>query len=531
MSTPSERHEEHIADRGRPYNGAEFLASLRDGRAVYIAGERVADVTAHASLRNCARSTAALYDALHDPAKRDLLTCPTDLTGSDGGGYTHRSFRVSRSREELMRTRDAIAGWARMSYGWLGRTPDYKASFTTTLGANAEFYGPFAENARRWYAMSQRTVPFMNHAIVNPPIDRARPVHECRDVCVHVERETDAGIIVSGAKVVATSAALTHYNFVGQTPATVSDDLDMALAFIVPMNAGGLKLICRNSYEGQAVRNGTPFDYPLSSRFDENDAILVLDKVFVPWENVLIYRDPERVRAFFEGSGFLNGFLFQGCTRFAVKLEFLAGLLSRALQATGGNELRSNQVLLGEVIAWSHLFWSLSTAMASSPEAWVGDAVLPERRAALAYNVFAGQCYSRVREIIMQTVSSGLIYLPSSARDLDNPEVASVLERYVRGSNGVGHVERIKIMKLLWDAVGTEFAGRHELYERTYSGGWEGVRYQAAGEAARSGRLDTMHALVEQCLSEYDQHGWTGDTWCGSPGGGAGEAEPKGLAA
>jgi 4-hydroxyphenylacetate 3-monooxygenase len=142
------RPEDIIADRRRPYTGAEYIRSLRDGREVYIDGERVGDVTTHPAFRNSVRSIASLYDALHDPKRHDVLTCPTD-TGS--GGYTHRYFRVQRSREDLIAAQGAIAEWSRMTYGWMGRTPDYKAAYTNTLGANAEYYGPYAGNARAWY--------------------------------------------------------------------------------------------------------------------------------------------------------------------------------------------------------------------------------------------------------------------------------------------------------------------------------------------------------------------------------------------
>jgi 4-hydroxyphenylacetate 3-monooxygenase len=125
------RPEDFIADRGRPFTGAEYMESLRDGREVYFNGERVTDITAHPAFRNSVRSIARLYDALHDPKTRDLLTCPTD-TGS--GGYTHKFFRVARSRDDMRGAQQAIAGWARLTYGWMGRTPDYKAAFSNTLG-------------------------------------------------------------------------------------------------------------------------------------------------------------------------------------------------------------------------------------------------------------------------------------------------------------------------------------------------------------------------------------------------------------
>jgi 4-hydroxyphenylacetate 3-monooxygenase len=504
------RAEEAIGAKGRPFTGAEYLESLRDGREIYIYGERVDDVTTHPAFRNTARSIARLYDALHDPRTKPTLTCSTD-TGS--GGYTHKYFRVARSREDVVAQRDAIAAWARMSYGWMGRSPDYKASLMNTLGVNHSFYGKFAENAKAWYRRAQEHVLFMNHAIVNPPVDRARAPDQVKDVFITIQKETDAGIVVSGAKVVATSSALTHYNFLGQNAAVPTYDTDLAVMFIAPMNAPGVKLFCRSSYEMMASVMGTPFDYPLSSRFDENDAIFVFDNAFIPWEDVLLHRDLEKLKIFFPQSGFLQGYQFQGCTRLAVKLDFLVGLIAKALRAIGSDEFRGNQALLGEIIGWRNLFWGLSDAMAHNPTPWVGDAVLPNAQSGSSYRVFAGDAYGRVKEIVEKIIASSLIYLPSSARDFGNPAIEPYLARYVRGSYGIGYKERIKIMKLLWDAIGSEFGGRHELYERNYAGNHEDIRIHAMWNARNSGTLDGMIALADRCLADYDENGWTGSNW------------------
>ncbi len=502
--------EDYIGAANRPFTGKEYLESLRDGREVYVYGERVSDVTTHPAFRNAARTIARLYDALHDPVTRDVLTCPTD-TGN--GGYTHKFFRVAHSREDLISQRDAIAAWARMSYGWMGRTPDYKASLMNTLGANHAFYDKFSANAQNWHRRAQNHVLFMNHAIVNPPVDRAKAADQVKDVFITIQKETDAGIYVSGAKVVATSSALTHYNFLGQNAAMPVNDSDLAVMFIAPMNAPGVKLFCRASYEMIASMMGTPFDYPLSSRFDENDAIFVFDNVLIPWEDVLLHRDIEKIKIFYQRSGFLNGYQFQGCTRLAVKLDFMVGVIAKALRATGAEEFRGNQAMLGEIIAWRNLFWAISDAQAMNPVPWVGDTVLPNAQSGASYRVFAGDAYGRVKEIVQKIIASALIYLPSSALDFENPDIDKYLARYVRGSHGIGYRERIKVMKLLWDAVGTEFGGRHELYEMNYAGNHEDIRIQAMWNARSSGALDRMIALADACLADYDEKGWTGATW------------------
>jgi 4-hydroxyphenylacetate 3-monooxygenase len=516
----SGKAEDVIAGTPRPFTGREYLESLRDGREVWIYGDRVDDVTTHPAFRNAARSIARLYDALHDPAQRDVLTCPTD-TGT--GTFTHRFFRVARSREDLIGQRDAIAHWARMTYGWMGRTPDYKASLMNTLGANDEFYGKFAPNAKAWHRRAQDYVLFMNHAIVNPPVDRDKAADQVKDVFITIQKETDAGIYVSGAKVVATSSALTHYNFLGQNAAMPIHDSDLAVMFITPMNVPGVKLLCRTSYEMAASTAGTPFDYPLSSRFDENDAIFVFDDAFIPWENVLLHRDIEKIKTFYPRSGFLNGYQFQGCTRLAVKLDFLVGLVVKALQATGADTFRGNQAMVGEIIAWRNLFWAISDAQAMNPVPWVGDTVLPNAQSGASFRVFAGDAYGRVKEIVNKIIASALIYLPSSVADFKNPEIDKYLARYVRGSNGIDYKERIKIMKLLWDAVGSEFGGRHELYEMNYAGNHEDIRIQALWNARGSGALDRMVALAEDCMADYDEDGWVDPTWINR---GEGDATP-----
>ncbi len=489
----------------RPMTGEEYLESLRDDRTIYIYGERVKDVTTHPAFRNSARSVARLYDALHDPETRDVLTDTTD-TGS--GGYTQRFFKIPRSVDDLVANRDAIAAWQRLVYGWLGRSPDYKASFLTTLGANPDFYDPYQENARRWYKQAQENVLYLNHAIIHPPVDRHRPPDEVADVYVHVEKETDNGIVVSGAKVVATASALTNYNFIAHYGVPLRKP-EFALVFIVPMDSPGLKLISRTSYELQATVLGSPFDYPLSSRFDENDSILVLDNVLVPWENVLVHGDIEKANTFHIASGFVHRLTFHGLTRLCVKLDFIAGLILKAVEATGTSDFRGVQAAVGEVIAWRNLFWGLTDGMARAPAPWIEDAVHPNLEYGLAYRVFAPMMYPRVKDIVENTVGSGLIYLNSHSADFKSAEIRPYLDKYVRGSNGMVALDRVKLLKLLWDAMGTEFGGRHELYERMYAGNSDDTRMQTLFAAQGLGLTDQLKGFAEQCMSEYDLDGWT----------------------
>ncbi|GIM65968.1 pyoverdin chromophore biosynthetic protein pvcC [Planomonospora venezuelensis] len=486
-----------------PFTGEEYLESLRDGREIWIYGERVNDVTTHPAFRNSARMVARFYDNLHNPETNKKLIVPTD-TGN--GGFTHPFFKAPYTVDDLKASAEAIAEQARATFGWMGRSPDYKASFLSTLGSNTEFYAPFQDNAQRWYKEAQEKVLYFNHAIVNPPIDRNKATEEVKDVFVHVTKETDAGIYVSGAKVVATGSAFTHYNFIGSY-APVKDK-DMSAIFIVPMNAPGLKLFCRPSYEFTAAAVGSPFDYPLTSRLDENDAIIMFDDVFVPWENVFCH-DVDKANNFFAGSGFLFRAMMHGCIRLAVKFDFLAGLLLRGLEMTGSGEFRGVQSRVGELLNYRNAFWAFVDAMVNNPTKWTDGTVLPNIDAAMAYRQLSTIAYPRAKEIFQQDLGSALIYQNSNAVDWKTPEMRPFLDRYVRGAGDRSGEDRIKVMKLIWDAVGTEFGGRHELYERNYSGNHENVRIETLLSQKATGQVDVYTDMVDRCLAEYDLDGWT----------------------
>jgi 4-hydroxyphenylacetate 3-monooxygenase len=488
----------------RPYTGAEYLESLRDGREVWIHGERVKDVTTHPAFRNSARSMARMYDALHEKANDGVLTVPTD-TGN--GGFTHPFFKVPYTRDDLRTARDAITRWQELAFGFMGRSPDYKASFLGTLGANIEFYDPYQENARRWYKDSQERVLYLNHAIVNPPVDRHRPPDEVSDVFVHVVDENDNGIVVSGAKVVATNSALTHFNFIAHLGAPLTKK-EYGVVFMAPMNTSGVKLLARQSYEFQAAAVGSPFDYPLSSRLDENDAIIVFDKALIPWENVLAY-DAERANTFMLGSGMLERAGFQGVVRLTVKLGFLAGLLHKAVLLNGTNDTQTAQTAVGELLMWRNLFAGIADGMIEAAEPWNNGAIQPGGAYGLAYLVMAPQAYVRIKQIIEETVGSSLIYLNSNAVDFKTPELRPYLDQYLRGSHGATAEDRVKLMKLFWDAVGSEFGSRHELYEINYAASGVTNRMRTLWAAQGSGLLEECAGLVDKCMSEYNLDGWT----------------------
>lgn len=488
-------------------NGDSYLESLRDGREVYIDGERVDDVTTHPGFRNSARSIARLYDALHDPESR------ATLVGTDRFGIeTHQFFKPSYSADELVAARDAIAEWARLTYGFMGRSPDYKAAFMATLGAAPEFYAPFEDNAIEWYQRYATDVLFLNHVLINPPIDRDKAIHEVEDVYLHTVAERDDGMVVRGAKMLATGSALTHATFVAQNAAVHLEEgkaEDYALVFIAPMDTRGMKLVSRRSYEDAAQ---SPWDNPLSSRFDENDAVVIFDDALIPWENVLVYRDIERATGFYAASGFMNRYTLQSGTRLAVKFDFMCGLISQALEANGTAGFRGVRAQLGELLGWGSLMWALTASLALDPEVGPGGMVIPRLEHAVLIRLFGAMAWPRVEEIAGEVLGGSPLVIPSSNRDMLNEDLRPLIDRYYRGSTSSAH-DRIKLFKLLWDAIGSEFGSRHTLYERNYGGSPELVRLNVVDFAQQRGRLDEMVQLVQSCMSDYDVDGWLRGPW------------------
>jgi 4-hydroxyphenylacetate 3-monooxygenase len=146
--------------------------------------------------------------------------------------------------------------------------------------------------------------------------------------------------------------------------------------------------------------------------------------------------------------------------------------------------------------------------MVRNPTPWVGGYVLPNAASASAYQVLAPIAYPRVKYLIEQACASGLVSFSPHASDFTSKAVRPYLDRYLSGSNGYSAVERAKIMKLLWDSIGSEFGARHELYEINYSGSTEEIRRHCLFTAMATGETEKMTGFAEQCMAEYDLDGW-----------------------
>ncbi len=448
--------------------GADYLTSLNDGRTVILDGEVVGDVSHHPAFAPMAKTIAELFDIANDQPEVMQYIAP------ETGRPANRSFSIPRSCEELAARRRAIETWAKHTHGWVGRSPDHVGTFMASFAAGSqEFAVPeqahdFPANVRRHYRRLLDENLYLSYAIIPPQVSRATTASgwEGEYLQAGVVRETEEGLIIRGSQMLATGGAVADEIFVSCIKPLGPDDRDFAVAFLVPTKAQGLKLYCRRPYITGATSS---FDYPLTTRYDESDALLVFDDVLIPWDRVFVDRDPAVVRRqFFDTGAHVLG-NWQAQIRFATKLAFIAGVARRVTQVNGVDKIPSVQEMLGELAAVVSGTEAAVLAAEYTAEPDANGQWLPNRSLLYGSMGLQSETYPRVLGILRDLVGGGVLQLPSSVRDLTSPISRGDIERYVQ-SPGVSSEERVKLFKLAWDVVGSEFAGRHQQYEMFYAG-------------------------------------------------------------
>jgi 4-hydroxyphenylacetate 3-monooxygenase len=449
-------------------SGEDYLRSLKDGRRVYVDGELVTDVVAHPAFREAARSLAHLFDIAAAPEHRELMTYPSPATGAP----VWRAWQIPKSHAELRAKRLAAEKWAEASFGLMGRTPDHVANFIAGYAASPSLFATagqnFADNLAKIYQRLRDNHLYVAYAIVPPQIDRAKPAHQQKDPTLHagVVKERDDGIVIAGAQQLATAGVFADYLHLSCIHPLQPGDEAYANGVVIPISTPGLKLYPRRSFAREGM---SAFDYPLTTRFDESDSFCVFDNVFVPWESVYIYRNVEICRDQWRKTpAHLYG-NHQAQCRYAVKLRFMMGLAKRMNEMTGNDAHPAVQTEMGELAALAtiveHMLLSHETTATID-----ADGVLWPSAAGL-YSVMAlqSELNGRMLETIRELGGAAMITLPSSARDFDNAEMARDIERYMQSASAPAR-EKVALMRMVWDFLGTEFGGRHAQYEKFYGG-------------------------------------------------------------
>jgi len=477
--------------------GAEHIARLRDGRSLHIDGGPVADAITHPAFRGAVASIGRVFDFQAAPENRELMTFETDT-----GTRANRIWQLPTSYEELVTRRQALEAWTTLHAGYLGRAPDHVASCISGMFMGLEVfeaYDPARAGALAdYYRYARDNDLYLTYVIINPQADRSRSAAQQADPWLTagvVDRDAQ-GITVRGAKMLATGAVLANEVLVTCIQPLQPGDERYAVSFAIPLNAPGLRILSRKSYEAQA---SSVFDNPLAARFDENDAVLVFEDVKVPWERVFVIDSLEMCQKQFHATPAHVYQNYQAQIRLSVKLRFLLGVAHRIAEMNGVTGFPQVRETLGQLSAEAGMVDAFVAAM-EAKGAQRGAYFVPDRHTLYAAQTLTQQLYPKIVTTLRDLAGGGMIMLPSSEADFLNPEMAALIGK-TQQSPAASAEEKVKFYKLAWDAVGSEFASRHTQYEMFYAG----ATFVTKGHAYRTYDWAAATGLLDSVLAGYDR--------------------------
>jgi 4-hydroxyphenylacetate 3-monooxygenase len=476
-------------------DGDTHLRSLRDGRTLFIDGRRCRDVTTDPAFAGAVASAAGLYDYQAAHAEEMTFESPTAP-----GHRVNLAWLMPRNHAELVQRRRAMERWAELSCGMMGRTPDHVASTFVGFMAGLPMWRDYdkkrAAALEDYFRHIRDNDLWVAYVIINPQADKSKQAKDQPggDLVARVVEEDAQGITIRGAKMLATAGVMANEIMVSGIVALQPGDEPYAFTAVTPIATKGLKMHSRRSYEAAA---GNGFDYPLAARFDENDAVVFFDDVKIPWERVLVHRDLRMMQAQWHETRAHVMQNYQCIVRLAVKLRFLLGLAHKVAETNGILSFPQTRETLGLLAAKASSIEALVTAMESGGEDF-GGTFVPDRRLLVAAQTVAQTTYPEFVEAIRLLSGGGMIMVPSSAADFDGGEIEHLIQAAQR-SPATDSLGRVKLMKLAWDAIGSEFGSRHLQYEMFYSGPQFAIR----GNAYRFHDWSAPRGMVERFMESY----------------------------
>jgi 4-hydroxyphenylacetate 3-monooxygenase oxygenase component len=454
-----------------PRCGQDYISGLQNApRDVFVQGRRVRDVTQDPVFEGPIRSIAQLYDLQVSPAHRGDMTFAIDDEFNDENMVAGIAYKIPRRADDLVRRRRAIQTWAEASFGMVGRSPDFLNTVLMSWAESAEFFGQndkaFEGNVRAYYRHCRDNDLFLTHAIVNPQADRSKPSYEQDSEFTHlgVVRETSEGLIVRGAKMLATHGPTADELLVYPVPGLRPGEERYALAFGIPTSTPGLRFICREPFDDGRQ---SQWDHPLGARFEEPDAVCVFDDVLIPWNRVFLYNDVALCNQLYREASIRNYGGHQSAIRGLVKTRFMTGLAIALARAVKTDVFLHVQEQLGEILTYVELIEAgiLTAELRAEPTG--RGAIRPAYEPLQALRYQLPKWYEQMVRVTQVLGAGGLLLNPTEA-DLCS-DIGPAIDRYYRGA-GVDARARTQLFKLAWDATGTQFGQRMLQYERYYAG-------------------------------------------------------------
>ncbi len=480
--------------------GKEKLERLRDGRRIYLGKEKIDDVTTHPAFKNAARSVARMYDAKADPANRDLYSY------EENGERYNMYYLRAKTREDLARRTRAHKALADITYGFFGRSPDHVAGMITGLAMKPDVFDQvgqgYGDNLLRYYEYANKNDIYAVFAMIPPTGIRSAdmfPGQERRDVSLQVVDEDDNGVFVSGMKMLATGGAFADDLWIGNLTPISDKAKKQSITAAIPVASRGVSLWSRQAYARHVEH---AIDYPLSYSLDETDCVLVAERVKIPWERVFVHDNGTASRAIYIQSPSNCYANHQSNVRFWSKMGLIVGLASRLCQANGIDHLPPVRETLGRLAA---LEATIGAMVQGQIEAWEefpkGYACYNRRHMYAALN-WCQEYHTEIVDVIRTLVGGTVLQMPASIDVVTDPELKKKFEEWW-WTPSMPAMQRMKLYKLAGALIGSEFAGRHQLYEKFYAGNSIIVRNQSDREAP----WDGFHKIVDDLMAGLPEPG------------------------
>ena len=480
--------------------GARYLESLRDGRQVWLDGEEVKDVAAHPAFTGMVHELARIYDLQHSDEYRERMT----FTSPETGNRCSVSWLLPRSAEDLRKKRQNSEIWNEQCWGQLGRGPDVLAPYIIVLynmrDALSGIKNPhcdFGENIVKYYLHCTENDLFLTHALGDPQVDRSeQPQNEDRavleeELALHVVEETSEGIIVTGAKQLATAAPISNETYVSLSATFVRRaDPRFVLSFSIPTNSPGMKVLCREPVSQWVGGYG----HPLGSLYDEQDAMLFFDNVLVPWNRVfMLYDAAPLLQRLGSGINFLG---WANLCRIHERMRLMTAVATMISEAIGVIEYREVSAKLGEMVTYTEVWRHAMDGVEHN--AYMTEGGLMSLGSMSGLNIYFAQISARMVQLLREIAGSGMIMQPSE-RDLANPEFRPYLDRYMRGK-GVEVDYKSRLYRLAHDLAVSSFGMRQEVYEYWHGGDPNRNRINLLRSYDQTGIMDRIKDLVSRPL-------------------------------
>lgn len=438
--------------RANVRTGADYLNSL-GGRRIFIGNRLVEDPGVEPSFAAMAGNLAGYIDN---------CGVPGPLQSPDG--YP-AAYMLAKSQSDVMSRGAAFEAIARQSGGMLGRSPDFLATILTSWRGASKYFGPTEDRLISYWEEARARNLVLTHAISDPPTDRYRSDTSSASLqAVKIVESTNDGIIVDGAKMLATLAPFADELLVYPFRPLEESESDQAILFAVPLTSPGLTLFCRPAYA-----NGEDLDHPLASRFDEMDAIVHFENVLVPWNRVFIHADVGAANGLRAGTGMTSYAWHQSAVRAWVKAEFILELAEAT--ATASNRMSQQDVkrLLGELAGIVETLRALVVAAQVGARRDNHQNYVPDSVPLGAAGMLNATLYPRAVEILQIVCSSGLIVHPLSDDEGSHAAAYDFYEQYFGAADGSGPGQG-PLLRAAADVALDRFGARQVLYERVFLG-------------------------------------------------------------